>query len=357
MSNQLVTPVFYVYKLTFKSGKTYIGSHKQSKERDIYITSSSYYLRHHNEDPVIKREILIEVESQYQMDFLETWCILSDKAYNKDNVNYNLGNFFHRFSNAFRTEEEKRYFAEKVKAGLAAMSPEEKQRMVENCKKTMIAKSPEEKQAAIEKRKKTMAAKSPEELRAAVEKQKHTMSLKSAEELADIHYRQGRNKNGNTHKSEWWSSLSESEKEETKRKMSKAKTQWIRRLSEEELIEYKKRCSENMSKNITKYFENMTDDDLNKYKQKCKSRELKRWENASEEERLKRCKGFYEVAEERKQKVRCVETNELFNSAKEAAAWCGPKAKGCNITAQARGHLHFAYRHPITNEPLHWELV
>lgn len=126
MSNQLVTPVFYVYKLTFKSGKTYIGSHKQTTERDTYITSSSYYLRHHNEDPLIKREILIEVESQHQMDFLETWCILSDKAYNKDNVNYNLGNFFHRFSNAFRTEEEKRDFAEKVKAGLAAMSPGEK---------------------------------------------------------------------------------------------------------------------------------------------------------------------------------------------------------------------------------------
>lgn len=306
MSNQLVTPVFYVYKLTFKSGKTYIGCHKQTKERDTYITSSSYYLRHHNEDPLIKREVLIEVENQHQMDFLETWCILSDKAYNKDNVNYNLGNFFHKFSTAFHTEEEKR--------------------------------------AAIEKRKLTMSRKTPEEIRAIVERQKHTMSLKSAEELADIHRRQG--VSGKRPKSE-----------ETKKKMSKAKTQWIRRLSEEELIEYKKRCSETMSKNVKKFFENMTEDDLNRFKQKCKVRELKRWENASKEERLKRCKGFYEASEERKQKVRCIETNEVFNSAKEAAAWCGPKAKGCNITAQARGNLHFAYRHPITNEPLHWELV
>lgn len=353
MSNQLVTPVFYIYKLTFKSGKTYIGSHKQTKERDTYITSSSYYLRHHNEDPLIKREILIEVESQYQMDFLETWCILSDKAYNKDNVNYNLGNFFHRFSNAFRTEEEKRVIVEKVKAGLAALSPEEKQRMVENCKKTMITKSPEEKQAAIEKRKKTWAAKSPEEKRAIVEKVKEAMAKKSSEELADIHYRQGRNKNGNTHKSEWWSSLSESEKEETKRKMSKAKSEWYANASDNQIEQFKQKCSD-----IRKaYFENMTDDDLNRYKQKCKIRELKRWENASEEERLKRCKGFYERHEERKQKVRCVETNDVFNSAKEAAAWIGPKAKGCNITAQARGRLHFAYRHPITNEPLHWELI
>lgn len=306
MSNQLVTPIFYVYKLTFKSGKTYIGCHKQIKERDTYITSSSYYLRHHNEDPLIKREVLIEVENQHQMDFLETWCILSDKAYNKDNVNYNLGNFFHKFSTAYHTEEEKR--------------------------------------AASEKRKLTMSRKTPEELKAIVEKQKHTMSLKSAEELADIHRRQG--VPGKRPKSE-----------ETKKKMSKAHTLWIRRLSEEELIEYKKRCSENMSKNVKKFFENMTEDDLNRFKQKCKVRELKRWENASKEERLKRCKGFYEASEERKQKVRCIETNEVFNSAKEAAAWCGPKAKGCNITAQARGHLHFAYRHPITNEPLHWELV
>lgn len=306
MSNQLVTPVFYVYKLTFKSGKTYIGCHKQTKERDTYITSSSYYLRHHNEDPLIKREVLIEVENQHQMDFLETWCILSDKAYNKDNVNYNLGNFFHKFSTAYHTEEEKR--------------------------------------AAIEKRKLTMSRKTPEELRAAIERQKHTMSLKSAEELADIHRRQG--VPGKRPKSD-----------ETKKKMSKARTQWIRRLSEDQLQNFKQKCAKTMSKNVKAYFENMTEDDLNRFKQRCKARELKRWENASEEERLKRCRGFYEHSEKLKQKVRCVETNEVFDSAKEAAAWIGPKARGCNITAQARGHLHFAYRHPVTNEPLHWELV
>lgn len=316
MSSQLVTPIFYVYKLTFKSGKTYIGSHKQIKEQDGYITSSSYYLRHHNEDPLIKREILIEVENEYQMDFLETWCILSDKAYNKkDNVNYNLGNFFHRFSTAYRTEEEK--------------------------------------QAITEKWKLTMSRKTPEERRATVEKYKLTMSLKSDKELADIHYRMGRNKEGNTHKSKWWSSLSESEKEETKRKMSKAKSEWFANASDSQL----KQFCQKMSKKAIAYFENMTEDDLKKFKEWCRVRELKRWKNMSEEEKHKLCKGLYKAAEKRKQKVRCVETNKMFNSAKEAASWIGPKAKGCNITAQARGHSLFAYRHPVTNEPLHWELV
>lgn len=315
MSNQLVTPVFYVYKLTFKSGKTYIGCHKQIKERDTYITSSSYYLKHHIEDPLIKREILIEVENQHQMDFLETWCILSDKAYNKDNVNYNLGNFFHKFSTAYHTEEEK--------------------------------------QAAIEKRRLTWSRKTPEEIKAIVEKQKHTMSLKSAEELADIYYRMGRNKYGNTHMSEWWASLSESEKEETKRKMSKAKSEWYANASDDQIKQFKQK----ISKIRSEYFENMTEEEMSLFKERCRQQELKRWKNASKEERLKRCKGFYEHSEKRKQKVRCVETNEVFNSAKEAAAWIGPKAKGCNITAQARGNLHFAYRHPITKEPLHWELV
>lgn len=153
MSNQLVTPVFYVYKLTFQSGNSYVGFHKQKKLNDNYITSSSYY-HNHPEDKLVSRNILFQTNDEYEASFIETWCILSDKAYNpKTNVNYNLGNFFHRFSTGFRT--------------------------------------PEEKQASINKKRLTMSRKTPEELKAIVEKQKHTMSLKSAEELADIHKRQG----------------------------------------------------------------------------------------------------------------------------------------------------------------------
>ena len=55
MSTQLV---YYVYKLTFQSGRTYIGMHKQKSEKDNYITSSSYY-HNHPEDKIVKREILI----------------------------------------------------------------------------------------------------------------------------------------------------------------------------------------------------------------------------------------------------------------------------------------------------------
>lgn len=315
MSNQLVTPVFYVYKLTFQSGNSYVGFHKQKKLNDNYITSSSYYKKH-PEDRIISRDILFQTDNEHKASFIETWCILSDKAYNpKSNVNYNLGNFFHKFSTGYRTPEELKIIAAKTKH--------------------------------------TMSLKSPEELKAIIEKQKHTMSLKSPEELADIHRRQGYNSHGIPHKVEWWNKLSNEEKLGVKRKMSKARSEWYTNASDKQIEQFKQKCS-----NIRKaYFENMTEDDLNRFKQKCKARELKRWENASEEERFKRCKGFYEASEERKQKVRCVETNEVFNSAKEAAAWIGPKAKGCNITAQARGHLHFAYRHPITNEPLHWELV
>lgn len=310
MSNQLVVPVFYVYKLTFKSGKTYIGSHKQKKERDSYITSSSYYLRHHNEDPLIKREILIKVENQYQMDFLETWCILSDKAYNKDNVNYNLGNFFHRFSTAYHTKEEK--------------------------------------QAAIEKRRLTWSKKTPEELKSIVEKQKHTMSLKSPEELADIHYRQGRNKNGNgnTHKSEWWASLSESEKDETKRRMSESGKRRCAKMTEEQKEHFRKALSQ------SKQGTHISDEH-----KKLISIIVKKQYETDKELSERRINGLRKSSELRKKKIMCVETNEVFDSLLDAAKWIGPKAKGCNISAQARGITSFAYHHPITGEPLHWEFV
>lgn len=37
---------FYIYKITFESGRTYIGQHTQRKQNDKYITSSVYYKRH-----------------------------------------------------------------------------------------------------------------------------------------------------------------------------------------------------------------------------------------------------------------------------------------------------------------------
>ena len=103
MFKQLVTcgvpnvfPRFYLYKLIFKSVKTYIGQHTQRKEDDNYITSSAYYF--HSEktksDELVMREIFLFVKDKQTLDIMETICIMSDKAYNnKMNTNGNLGSY------------------------------------------------------------------------------------------------------------------------------------------------------------------------------------------------------------------------------------------------------------------------
>lgn len=149
MSNQLVSPLYYVYKLTFESGKSYIGCHIQRKQNDDYITSSSYYKKH-PEDKIISRDILIFCKSPEEMNFLETWCILSDKAYNgKNNVNYNLGNFVccfkhcgHTVSEECRLKLKGRIVSEETRAKISAagkgrthkVSEESKQKMRESWK-------------------------------------------------------------------------------------------------------------------------------------------------------------------------------------------------------------------------------
>lgn len=80
---------FYIYKLTFRNGCTYIGKHHQKKENDSYITSSSYYNKH--KDFLEKKEIILDVNDIETLDIMETICILGDKAENKLNVNYNYG--------------------------------------------------------------------------------------------------------------------------------------------------------------------------------------------------------------------------------------------------------------------------
>lgn len=57
----------------------------------------------------------------------------------------------------------------------------------------------------------------------------------------------------------------------------------------------------------------------------------------------------------RKKKVVCKETGEIFDSLTEAALWCGlKKDSASNITAQIKGEKVSAGKHPITKEPLHW---
>lgn len=106
MHNQLVrSPIFYIYKVTFESGATYIGQHKQIKLNDKYITSSSYHKKH-PEDAIINREIIIYTDSQDKANFLETFLILNDKAYSPNNVNYTLGGFILRFCLGGRRSDE-----------------------------------------------------------------------------------------------------------------------------------------------------------------------------------------------------------------------------------------------------------
>lgn len=80
---------FYIYKLVFRNGCTYIGKHHQKKDFDTYITSSSYYKKH--KDLLEKREIILDVKDIETLDIMETICILGDIAENKLNVNYNYG--------------------------------------------------------------------------------------------------------------------------------------------------------------------------------------------------------------------------------------------------------------------------
>lgn len=80
---------YYIYKLYFKNGCTYIGKHFEKKPDDGYITSSGYYAKH--VDLLERRDILLEVPDMETLDIMETICILEDVANNPKNVNYNRG--------------------------------------------------------------------------------------------------------------------------------------------------------------------------------------------------------------------------------------------------------------------------
>ena len=117
MPNQLVrSPIFYIYKVTFESGATYIGQHKQIKLNDKYITSSSYHKKH-PEDAIINREIIIYTDSPDKANFLETFLILNDKAYSPKNVNYTLGGLILRFCLGGKRSEETRRKISEAKKG------------------------------------------------------------------------------------------------------------------------------------------------------------------------------------------------------------------------------------------------
>lgn len=57
-----------------------------------------------------------------------------------------------------------------------------------------------------------------------------------------------------------------------------------------------------------------------------------------------------------KRKIRCIETNEIFESIQEAMNWCGLKSNS-GIYTSCSGKGNSAGKHPITGEKLHWEYV
>lgn len=94
--NILIDMRYYIYKLTFKSGATYVGQHVEKTKEDGYISSSSY-MSQHPEDPIVSRDILVEVKDKETLDIMETLCIRADKADNPKNVNKNFGNWDYKF--------------------------------------------------------------------------------------------------------------------------------------------------------------------------------------------------------------------------------------------------------------------
>lgn len=99
---------YYIYKITFMSGSTYIGEHLERKKNDDYITSYSYYKKNKDIDPILKKEILIEVKDEQTMHIMETLCIIHDKCENALNKNGTLGSWVYKYSSyrgKFVTEE------------------------------------------------------------------------------------------------------------------------------------------------------------------------------------------------------------------------------------------------------------
>lgn len=88
---------YYIYKLTFASGATYIGQHTEKHDQDGYVSSSSY-LNNHPEDILTHREILLYVKDKETLDIMETLCIRADKCQNPKNVNGTMGNWHFRFT-------------------------------------------------------------------------------------------------------------------------------------------------------------------------------------------------------------------------------------------------------------------
>lgn len=91
----------YIYRLTFQSGKTYIGQ-RTYKGDDIdkdYYMGSSNYKKNNPDDVIIKKEIIISGDfDNFTLNLLETDSIIFEKIQRGTNcVNGTYGGLFYRF--------------------------------------------------------------------------------------------------------------------------------------------------------------------------------------------------------------------------------------------------------------------
>lgn len=94
---------YYIYKLYFNNGCTYIGKHTEKAPNDGYITSSSYYKKH--KELLERREILLDnLPDIDTLDIMESICIMSDICENDYNVNRNKGTWLspNKFDRGFK---------------------------------------------------------------------------------------------------------------------------------------------------------------------------------------------------------------------------------------------------------------
>lgn len=129
--------------------------------------------------------------------------------------------------------------------------------------------------------------------------------------------------------------------------------------------EYHKKQSELMSKlwQTKEYREaqekSWTDDRRKKLSEKSKSL----WEDSEYREKISKAQSEYrkkdwENPEYRKKmcvQVRCIETNQIFESVKAAAEWCGVKSN--TLSSALSSKTHQSGRHPESGIKLHWERV
>lgn len=124
---------YYLYKLYFTNGATYIGLHREKNPNDGYITSSSYYKKH--KDLFDRREIILECKDNETLEIMESIAIMADIVANPQNVNYNKGAWLSRdrshFDRGFAGAANGMY-GKKMKD---VMTPEAYEKMRQNWKK------------------------------------------------------------------------------------------------------------------------------------------------------------------------------------------------------------------------------